>query len=223
MTMNYTKSGAGAAMERIDFNTWDRREHFEYFRHVDFPQFNICADIDISRFLAAIKADEISFYLAMVFAVTATANRLPNFRYRIRNGEVWLHDRVHPSFTYLDKASGLFKYVTVEAGDELREFVARAGEKAERQQGLFGDPDEEKRDDLLYLTSIPWVSFTGLSHTVTLDKDDAVPRISWGKYRTENGKTLMPLSVQVNHAVADGYHVGQYFIGLQEYLDKACL
>jgi chloramphenicol O-acetyltransferase type A len=210
-------------MTRIDMAHWDRKEHFAYFRQLDYPQYNICANVDITRLLAAAKANSLQFYYAMIFAVTATANGLPNFRYRIRDNEVWLCDRLHPSFTHMDKETGLFKYVTVDMGDKLTAFVQLAAEKAEQQKGLFGNETDEAREDLLYLTCLPWVSFTGLTHPIALNKDDAIPRISWGKYFTENGKTQLPLSVQVHHALADGYHVGQFFTGLQTYLDEARL
>lgn len=210
----------GVSMERVNIDRWNRKEHYEYFRTMDYPQFSVCANIDVSRFVAFTKENSLSFYHAMIFAVTAAANQIESFRYRIRRNEVWLYDRVHPSFTHLDKESGLFKYVFAEAGDDLYAFVRQAGEKAAVQKTMFGEPGEEARDDLLYLTCLPWVSFTSVSHPIALNKDDAIPRISWGKYFPDNGKTLMPLSVQVHHALADGYHVGQYFIGLQQYLDN---
>ena len=40
-----------------------------------------------------------------------------------------------------------------------------------------------------------------------------------GQYRPENGAVLPPLSVQVHHAVCDGFHVGRFVRELQELLD----
>jgi chloramphenicol O-acetyltransferase type A len=206
-------------MDMIDLDRWDRKEHFTYFRSADYPQFNICASLDITRFLDYVKENKLPFYYAMIFVATVSANSITNFRYRIRNDKVVLHDRLHPSFTHLNKENGLFKYVTADMGDDLREFARIAGEKAEQQKGLFAPGDGDERDDLLYLTCIPWVSFTHISHTITLSKDDSIPRISWGKYFSDSGKTLLPFSVQVNHALTDGYHIGQYYTVLQNYFD----
>jgi chloramphenicol O-acetyltransferase type A len=80
--------------------------------------------------------------------------------------------------------------------------------------------DEPGRDDLLYITSIPWVSFTGITHPVHMNPVDSIPRISWGKYFEEYNKIKLPLSVQVHHALADGVHMGQYFNNLQEILNN---
>ncbi len=38
-----------------------------------------------------------------------------------------------------------------------------------------------------------------------------LPIINWGKYREENGRLLMPVSVRMNHAVADGYLIANVF------------
>ena len=48
-----------------------------------------------------------------------------------------------------------------------------------------------------------------------------VPRIAWGKYVEENGKTTMALNIHVSHALVDGYPLAQGFNKVQEYLDQA--
>ena len=42
------------------------------------------------------------------------------------------------------------------------------------------------------------------------------PIINWGKYREENGRMMMPVTVRINHAVADGYLISQVFLLLEE-------
>jgi chloramphenicol O-acetyltransferase len=36
----------------------------------------------------------------------------------------------------------------------------------------------------------------------------------------QNGKIMLPFSVQVNHAFVDGVHVGKYVGRLQHFLDE---
>lgn len=205
-------------MEIIDLDHWDRKEHYAYFRSVDYPQFNVCANIDVTKFLGFVKKNSLPFYYAMIYAATTEANKITNFRYRIKNNTVTLYDRLHPSFTALNKDNDLFKYVTVDMVGTMSEFAISAQEKAQQQQGLFSAGEE--RDDLLYMTCLPWISFTHISHTIKLDKDDAIPRISWGKYFSDGDKKLLPLSVQVNHALCDGVHIGQYINNLQRAIDN---
>ena len=208
-------------MEYIELENWKRKEHFEFFHRMDYPQYNICANIDATHFLKVIREKGLPFYYAMIFASTYAANLIPNFRYRIRDGKVVLHDSLHPSFTEMSsKDDDLFKYVLVDMGDDMEEFVKTAKEAAENQISYFDYEKQSGRDDLIYITCVPWISFTQMTHTISLNKDDAVPRISWGKYFEENGKILLPFSVQVNHALVDGVHVGRYFEELQKYIDN---
>lgn len=210
-------------MKIIDLNTWKRKEHFEFFYRADQPQYNICANMDLTRFLASSRENRLPLYYALIYAVTDVANRCENFRYRIReNKQVVLYDRVHPSFTEMSRDSDddLFKLLTVEMNGSMADFIQSARETSAGQSAYFNLGPIAGRDDFLYITCIPWISFTHISHTFTLNRNDAVPRISWGKYFHEGEKVLLPFSVQVHHALVDGYHVGEYFRKLQEYLDS---
>ena len=210
-------------MTIIDLNTWKRKEHFEFFYRADHPQYNICANIDLTRFLACCRDNRLPLYYALIYAVTDVANHCENFRYRIReNKQVVLHDRVHPSFTEMsrDSADDLFKLLIADMKDNMTDFIRSAREVSANQSAYFDLGPAAGRDDFLYITCIPWISFTHMSHTITLNRNDAVPRISWGKYFNEGEKILLPFSVQVHHALVDGFHVGEYFKKLQEYLDS---
>lgn len=41
------------------------------------------------------------------------------------------------------------------------------------------------------------------------------------KYELENSHSLMPIALQVSHAIADDYHVAMFFEKLQEELHMA--
>ena len=40
--------------------------------------------------------------------------------------------------------------------------------------------------------------------------------LNWGKYREENGRLVMPVTVRLNHAIADGYLVANVFRLLEQ-------
>ena len=75
------------------------------------------------------------------------------------------------------------------------------------------------RDDLLFMTAIPWVSFTSFMHPLKFPVD-SVPRFAWGKFFEDGESLKMPLSVQAHHAVMDGLHMGRYFELVQEYFQQ---
>lgn len=209
-------------MKQINLENWKRRGHYEFFHRMDYPQYNICMDIDVSNFLKFTRQKELSFYYAMIFASTTVLNRIDNFKYRIRDDKVIVHDKIHPSFTDMDKndEDDLFKMVTVDLTDDIETFVRTAKQTSENQKEYFVPDKLTGRDDLTYITCLPWISFTHISHTISLNRNDSVPRLSWGKYYQQGEKTLLPFSVQVNHALVDGFHVGKYIDQLQIFIDS---
>lgn len=210
-------------MKTIDIDNWERKEHFNFFRRMDYPQFNVCANIDITNFYYFMKKKRIPFYYAMIYAATVAANEVENFRYRIRDNGVVLHEKLHPSFAFLDETKGdIFKIVLAEMKDDISEYAAFADEKAKAQTSYFALEEHGDRDDLVYISGIPWISFTSISHAITLNNADSIPKISWGKYFLDGNKTMLPLSVQIHHSLADGVHVGLYYKKLQQYLDELC-
>ena len=205
-------------MKTIDLNTWDRLTHYRFFKTMAYSQYNISLNLDITNFLPMVRGKQLSFYCAMIFAATHELNKVEAFRYRIRGEQVVLHDTTHPSFTALPKGSELFKIVTVEMEDSLESFAVKAEKRAEEQTCFILDSVEE-RDDLFYITCIPWISFMHLSHPISLDKDDSTPRVSWGKYYSDGEKIMLPFSVQAHHSLVDGIHMGKYVDGLQDFLN----
>jgi len=81
------------------------------------------------------------------------------------------------------------------------------------------EPHSEK-DDAIYYTVIPWISFTAFEHAKMHNAADSVPRIGFGKYSWQSDKMVMPVSVQVNHALMDGLHVAKYFEKFQDQLNS---
>ena len=52
------------------------------------------------------------------------------------------------------------------------------------------------------------------------DPDDAIPRIAWGKYREENGRLVLGMSLEVNHRLVDGLHIGLFARELDRVMDS---
>lgn len=205
-------------MKYLNTEEYPRSKHFQLFRQMDYPHFNICANLDITGLQIFLQKHKQSFFKTMVCLSVKAANDIEEFHYRIRADKVVIHDRVDPSFTVLSTAD-VFSFCTVRYQDDLAKFYQEITERMAAIQGQVSVEDEPGRDDLLYITSIPWVSFTSISHPINLHPVDSIPRIAWGKFFEENGKVKLPLSVQVHHALMDGLHVGRYFQDLQELLD----
>ena len=46
-----------------------------------------------------------------------------------------------------------------------------------------------------------------------------MPRLSWGKYREDGGRIVLPYSVQVHHAFVDGIHIARFKDALEAMLN----
>jgi len=206
-------------MKIVNKSDWKRKKHFEFFSKLDYPHFNITANLIISELKKLSKETELSFFKGMLYLSVKTANQIPEFKQRIRNEEIIEHDLVHPSYTSMS-GDEVFSFTHVEYDPDPRIFfenAIKAEEKIKQNPSIESDPHQ---DDRLYITSIPWISFTSFTHPIHMNPVDSVPRISWGKFFPENGSWKIPLGVQAHHALVDGFHVGQYFKQLQEYLDN---
>jgi chloramphenicol O-acetyltransferase type A len=205
-------------MKFVDTEKWNRKDHYNYFKELDYPHFNICGNIDITKFYRYIKDNKSPFFISFLYVATKTANNIKEFRFRIREDKIVEHEIVNPSFTIMTE-NEVFSFCTSKFIDEFNDFKTNTSKKIEETKNNVIIEDEPGRDDLLYITSIPWISFTNITHPIQMNPVDSIPRIAWGKYFEENGKIKLPLSVQVHHALVDGVHVGQYFNTIQEILD----
>lgn len=206
-------------MRKIDIPTWPRRQHFEFYRGFDHPHFNMCANVDLTRFYPYVKQANLSFTAAVVYILSKAANAVPEFRYRIRGEEVIEHETVHPSITVLVDEDR-FSFCTFNYDEDFKTFAANAEAEIANVKAELILKDEPGRDDLLFMTSIPWVSFTSFMHPVNLDPPDSIPRFAWGKFFKEGDALKMPLSVQAHHALMDGVHMGRYYDQVQSDLEQ---
>jgi chloramphenicol O-acetyltransferase type A len=147
------------------------------------------------------------------------ANRMVELRYRIRGAEVVEHEVVHPSFTVMT-AQGLFNYCTTDFLDDFTSFLRNTRERTEQLKRETVLQTESDRDDLIYITCLPWVSFTSITHPIHMHPTDSIPRISWGKFFEDSGRMQLPFSVQAHHALVDGRHIGRFYEEMQDELNR---
>ncbi|PHN06882.1 CatA-like O-acetyltransferase [Flavilitoribacter nigricans] len=197
-------------MRKIVFEDAHRQKHFDFFRNMDQPHFNVCIQADISDTLDAIKKEGLHFTSTLVYLVSRAANSIPCFRQRIRGEEIVEHAAVHPSFTVQTQVSEVFSFCYVDYQPAYPQFVEAVRSAIDRMQEDPSFEDEAHRDDYLFLSSLPWLRFTGLTHAMHYSPVDSVPRITWGKFYKEGTISRIPLSVQVHHALVDGRNVGEF-------------
>ena len=204
-------------MEKVDRPHWERAELFEFFSSVSHPFYSVTFRVDVTNLYRYVKERHLSFYYAMGYLVTDAVNSVKNFRYAIRDGGVWLLDERIPSFTDLHPGSEQFHIVTMPKTGSIADFCAAAQARSAAQKTLL-DQDEEN-DNLIYMSCTPWFDLTGCTNERDFDRDDNIPRITWGRYAEANGRKTLGMSVEVNHRFIDGLHLGQFYQRLQADID----
>lgn len=202
-------------MQTIDIASWDRREHFQFFRRSDLPFHNTNVNVDASGLRNWAKRNDISLNSLLLHVVMRAVNQIDNLKYRLRDETVVLHDLVHPCFAHLRRGEELFRMVTADFVDDVRLFAATVRSAIDASDSWFGLEKIAGRDDLVFISPMPWFSFTAVDHTMSLRREDAIPRITWGRIFEDRGRELLPFNLQVNHMFVDGLHVARLLESLE--------
>lgn len=205
-------------MRKIDPNTWSRREIFDFFSKISNPFYSVTFNVDVTEVYAYAKRSGLSFYYALVYLVTKAVNSVEAFRYGIVDGELVLFDERSPSFTDLKKGSESFHIVTMPCEGNIAEFCQDAKRRS-AEQTTFLSTDKESAD-LIYFSCLPWVELTALTNERDFDPDDAIPRISWGKFHERDGRKILGMSFELNHRFTDGVHIGKFADALKNLIEQ---
>ena len=197
----------------LDRAAWPRREVYDFFSRMDDPFYMVTFQTDVTTAREYTKRNNLSFYYTMVYLCTTACNAVPAFRQVIRGGQVWELEARSPSFTDLHPGSEVFHIVTMPCAGSLAEFCRAAAEKSDAQTAFLDQQGES--DALIYFSCLPWVELTALTNERDRNPDDSVPRIAWGRYTAQDGRLKLGLSLEVNHRLIDGVHIGQFAQALE--------
>lgn len=207
-------------MKKFDLNSWNRKTQFEFFKKFDDPFFGVTCNVDVTNLYQYCKNNKLSFSLAVLYFSMKSANEITEFRLRIVNDELVEFDAIEIGSTFLNDDNsfffGLFK-------NESTIFDFDKKGKAIVSELKLGKIFEEHWDkiDLIFGSTVPWVSFTSLKHARNYAREKSgIPKFVFGKYFLQDQKLLMPFSVEVHHALMDGFHVGKLVEIMQQKLDN---
>ena len=157
----------------------------------------------------------------MLWLLTQTVNSLEEFRTALTDQGVGIYDELIPIYTILNKEDKNFIALWPECLSNYQEFL----KSYENDVAKYGNskvcvPKENMPSNIFHTSVIPWFSFTSFEVNVIDEGKHLLPIFTMGKFFELEGKTLLPLSIQVHHAVCDGYHVGQFLSLLQDKIDS---
>ena len=204
--------------ELIDMENWPRKEYFDqYFKNVPCT-YSMVVKLDITN----VRKKGLRMYPAMMYYLTTVINRHVEFRMDIdKEGNVGYYDKSLPRYTVFHKDTETFSTLWTEFDENLEKFTdAYIKDLAEfgDNHRLEGKPHTPR--NYFSVSMVPWTTFEGLNINIQNGYDYLKPVFTLGKFYEENGKILMPIAIQVHHAVCDGFHTTRFLKELQELINE---
>ncbi|RJX39922.1 type A chloramphenicol O-acetyltransferase [Paenibacillus pinisoli] len=201
----------------IDMESWSRKPYYEHYMNQVRCTYSMTANIEIAELRAELKARGTKLYPALIYMITTVVNRHREFRTCFDSeGRLGFWDKMSPSFTIFHEEEKTFSSLWAPYCEEFVPFhdcYLRQTKAYKNAKQLF--PDASEPLNTFPISSIPWVNFTGFNLNVYNEGTYLLPIFTMGKFEELDDKVLLPLSVQLHHAVCDGYHAGMLFNELQ--------
>lgn len=200
---------------------WGRKSQHEFFKeHFLFPHAGLTALMDVQNVVELCQKNKWGPFHVMGYLISKSINQVQEFRLRFLDDQVVEYEVVHPSFTVLNQQNN-FVFCQVDFSDDFKTYYEHSVERISRakSQTQFESASDRAKNNLVYMSCLPLVHFTQVTHPVHHDFNDVTPRVVWGKYQQEKSELKMPLSVQAHHSFVDGYHASLVFEAFQ----KNCL
>lgn len=202
----------------IEWERYPRRAHFEYFRSMADPYAGVTVEVDVTGFLAACEGAQLPFFLSFLYCAGRAANAVPQLRQRIAQGRPVEFASCDTSHTVM-REDGTYSYCRLNCMQPFEDYLPAARALQEEARAHGGLDDGEDALSLLFISTLPWIRYSDIRQPVPFPADSN-PRITWGRYAAADGRTTMPVTLLVNHALVDGVHMGQFFSALEGELSR---
>lgn len=203
----------------IEKESWERSIYFDYYYDRIKCRYNINHNIDITALIRFKKANGLKFFPLMLYVIIRAVNRNKEFRMSFNaNNELGYWEEVVPSYTLFHEQSKTFTDIWSEYSEDFSTFYNTVVNDMEKYREVTGviKARPGQPGNFCPISCLPWLSFAGFAQDTYTESPFLFPLIKFGKYFDQDGKTLLPFSISVSHAVADGYHTCKLINEIQE-------
>ncbi len=204
----------------VNLDTWKRGNLFRFYIDNLRNVMSMTVDIDATALIEFVHAHGLKFYPTMMWVVSKAINQREEFKYGWdKEGNLIRWDYISPYYADFHKDDEQFVKLVTEYSDDLFEFHSRFLADRERYKDLRAFDLTEHSVNTFDVSCLPWVRYKNFDIHVFDEGKYLAPVVTWGKYEIENGKTVLPLSMNIHHAVADGWHLSRFFVDVQEIIN----
>ena len=203
----------------IDRETYYRKGVFRHFTEDCKCSTSITSRIDVTELAAYSRNTGTKFYINFLYILSKVMNSREDYRmgYLWQTDELICYDVINPTQYVFHEDTETCTPVYTEYDEDYEKFYAAAlrdveAAKKTRDYGL----DVTNHPNWFDASYISWLSYDSLHLELPDGYLYFAPIINWGKYREENSRIVMPVTVRLNHAIADGYLVANVFRLLEQ-------
>ena len=158
-----------------------------------------------------------------MYLLAKTLNSREDYRiqYLFPQNELVVFDKINPCHYVFYTDTETCTPVYTEYQEDYNKFYANCSADVDAAKLTRGYKlDEKNHPNYFDASYISWLNYDSLHIELPDGYLYYMPIINWGRYEETNGKLLMPLTVRLNHAVADGYLVSKVFLILSEFINE---
>lgn len=202
----------------INIEKWNRKEYYIHYMNELRCTYSLTVNIDITKLKATAKEINKRIYPIQIYMIATVVNQYKEFRMDTNSyGEPGYWDEVNPSYTVFNKDNETFSSIWTNYNRIFSRFYDRCIKDIDKySQSTCLNPKPNKLSNSFTISSLPWINFRGFNINVFNEGHYLPPIFTIGKFIKTEDAVLMPLSIQVHHAVCDGYHVGKFVKSLQD-------
>ncbi|WP_291569316.1 type A chloramphenicol O-acetyltransferase [Clostridium sp. UBA4548] len=202
----------------IDTEHWDRKPYFEHYFNSVKCTYSMTANIEITNLLNHIRLKKLKLYPTLIYIIATVVNNHEEFRICFdENNNLGYWDSMSPNYTIFHEDNKTFSSIWTEYEESFSGFYNKYLEDIKTYGHIMSfEPKLNESANTFPISCIPWVSFTGFNLNIKDDGTYLTPIFTLGKYFEQNNKTFIPISIQVHHAVCDGYHTSRFINEVQE-------
>ena len=207
----------------IDKKKYYRNGVFRHFSEDCKCSTSITSRVDVTKLKAYSEKTGTKFYINFLYILAKVLNSRDDYKmgYLRQTDTLICYDKINPIQYIFHDDTETCTPVYTEYFEAYAKFYEGAGndiEKAKqtREYGL----DAANHPNWFDASYISWLSYDSLNIELPDGHLYFAPIINWGRYREENGRLVMPVTVRLNHAIADGYLVAKVFKLLEEEIES---
>ncbi len=209
----------------IDMEKYYRKGVFRHFSEDCKCSVSITARVDVTELKAYSARTNTKFYVNFLYLLSKVLNSRDDYKmnYLWQSEQLVCYDQINPTQYIFHEDTETCTPVYTTYYPDYAMFYENACHDIEtakqtREYGL----DAENHPNWFDASFVSWLSYDALHVELPDGYLYFLPIVNWGKYREENGRWMMPLTVRLNHAIADGYLVAKVFRLLEEAIAEFC-